>query len=1236
MPTTHESGSPGTRLGRAAALSKYGETRNRWALIVGISKYQDPTLELKYADRDANELYALLQTPSAGEFKPQQMLKLINDEATAARLRRALGGFLLEVGRDDLMLVYFACHGSPDPRRPAGSLYLLTYDTDPNEIAGTAVRMDEVQVALREHLSAERVVVIVDACHSAAIGAGTRGPRESAALLNTYLAKMSESRGGIALLTSAEASEASLEDERWGGGHGVFTHFLLEGLKGAADGHSQPRDGIVTVGELFDFVRDKVSEETKSQHPAIGPSSFDRNMPLAITGGEDARTQYELASDLFALAARLDDAGRFEAAARHFAEASQRSRSVGVPLPDADLQKAKSLLAAGEAKAAILSLETLANAPDAPADTWLLLGMARAESHNTSAAREALERFLKLAPDSLDAAWIRDYIRALQEGVGGVRRALIIGINHYPKLPHTELTGCVNDANRMRDVLVGRLGFHPDNVRLMTDDEATGNAIRKALAMLEAESGPADTLVMHFSGHSVPEPGASGAHQVPKASPEQREQETFLITSEVESQANGLHGGVSARELHDLLNAIPARQKFVILDTHANTAFTTLAERGANYSLLLAAYPGKLAYEHTFEYQGVQAPGGLLTGAVLSVLGLADPTHLDYGTLLDETIREIQRLAFDQVPMFVGNRDQLVMSAEDVHLNLWQLSQRYHFHSDLSPALAQRQADLLGRLAVPFPSAWAAVGRAYLSANALPAACEALGRALSEYGDSDARTTLALSEVLFSGQQYAEARRYVTVWSQADEDPADGSALVTTLRQLESGSCHALLIGISRYASEEVPPLNGPANDVKAFRAAIVEQLRCPEENVTMLLDEKATRSAILENFRVLAARAQQEPAMFLFAGYGSLDADAAPTLVPYDGRTEGIFDIPVSELASVAPARDTNLLAVLDCGCTRSSAKDTPRSRYLATDVRSQPGGRQSTGVSRLSQVAQDVGRMADKPVLRTVDAPGLRVGATTIFPGSFRSAFQTDAPLLEGPIKRDAKRGKGGGYLSQALAAALRVKDGLTPSYHAWIERVEQELKQEPVMTSKHPDEPVLANHTLRAVARAAFRRIEHRPFSRLVSLLQNHIARTSLRPEPYLDLGLAFYALGEWNKALQRLRTAVNLYDDPSVFEQESKIDSAVSEHQRQARYHFARVLYEQKKELGKAVEELRKARDQEPEDARVHYYLGQAMRALIERESLAEARKALQTYLDKGAPLGHRDEVRRFVVASKTPG
>lgn len=273
---------PASRKVELLAVELYSEYRtcDRWAIIVGISRYAHASLNLQYADRDAEALYNLLLTPTGGGFKAEQICKLTNEAATTGNITRALRSFLKKPARDDLVLIYFACHGAPDVDRP-GNVYLLTHDTDPQDIAGTALPMREIDLSLRENLHSEKVIVLADTCHSAAIGGGIgrRSITDDATLMNRYLQELSRSRGGIALLTSAEANEVSFEDAKWDR-HGVFTYYLLKGMRGEAD---RDGDDVVTVGELFEYVRDNVKRATDNrQHPAIGTNPFDRTMPIAI------------------------------------------------------------------------------------------------------------------------------------------------------------------------------------------------------------------------------------------------------------------------------------------------------------------------------------------------------------------------------------------------------------------------------------------------------------------------------------------------------------------------------------------------------------------------------------------------------------------------------------------------------------------------------------------------------------------------------------------------------------------------------------------------------------------------------------------------------------------------------------------------------------------------------------------------------------------------------------------
>lgn len=260
----------------------------RLALIVGVSHYADPSIDLAFAAQDAKALYQMLTNPALGPaaFQPEDVRLLLDRQATVNAINSGLRQFLRRARENDFVLFYFAGHGAPDPNR-LQDLYLLAHDTSVKDIAGTGLLMTQVREAIAE-LTARDVLILTDACHSAGIAApeGRRGS-ESNPINQAFLDKMLHASGGLAILTASEAAQLSQEDVRWGH-HGVFTYFLLKGLAGDADTNG---DHIVTLGELMEYVRRNVSRATHDEQiPAIGPTSFDRGLPLVIVGPAGSRS----------------------------------------------------------------------------------------------------------------------------------------------------------------------------------------------------------------------------------------------------------------------------------------------------------------------------------------------------------------------------------------------------------------------------------------------------------------------------------------------------------------------------------------------------------------------------------------------------------------------------------------------------------------------------------------------------------------------------------------------------------------------------------------------------------------------------------------------------------------------------------------------------------------------------------------------------------------------------------
>jgi Uncharacterized protein containing caspase domain len=215
---------------------------------------------LDFADLDARSVFQLLQRPETGGFAPENMMLLNNENATLARIREALTNFISRAAEDDLLLIFFAGHGAPDPFAPQ-NLYLVAYDTDVNSMPETALAMSDLRSYIDHNVKSKRLVLLLDACHSA--GLSNEGTRDVANnLANLYLEKLLYQEEGRAFMCSSDINEPSRESRQWGNGHGVFTYYLLDGLKGNADSN---HDRLVSVGELFRYVRQRVRMATNQQ-----------------------------------------------------------------------------------------------------------------------------------------------------------------------------------------------------------------------------------------------------------------------------------------------------------------------------------------------------------------------------------------------------------------------------------------------------------------------------------------------------------------------------------------------------------------------------------------------------------------------------------------------------------------------------------------------------------------------------------------------------------------------------------------------------------------------------------------------------------------------------------------------------------------------------------------------------------------------------------------------------------
>src|ERR1051325_970253 len=265
----------------AAPPISYQFGGRRYALIVGVSRYkfhEGGLNDLEYADADSQSIANFLKTRAG--FKDSDISYLENENATVENVRAAVDLFLDRARENDLVFLFIASHGTQDPFDPK-NLYLVLHDSKVTNMSRTALNMSELQTLFSTRLRAKRMVILIDACHSGGVdsapASGARQlERNENNTFNVYAEKLFSGEGR-ALLTSSDVNEISQEGKKWGGGHGVFTWAILEGLSGVADVN---RDKVVTTGELFDFVSQKVREQTNGRQSPRALAGTNRDFPL--------------------------------------------------------------------------------------------------------------------------------------------------------------------------------------------------------------------------------------------------------------------------------------------------------------------------------------------------------------------------------------------------------------------------------------------------------------------------------------------------------------------------------------------------------------------------------------------------------------------------------------------------------------------------------------------------------------------------------------------------------------------------------------------------------------------------------------------------------------------------------------------------------------------------------------------------------------------------------------------
>lgn len=245
---------------------------NTYALVIGISGYQDASIpKLNYADKDAHLFAQWLQSKAGGSVPSYNIKLLTNQDASIAAVYSALDWLKQKTTANDTVFIYFSGHGDIETKDSISKGYLLAWNSPPNNYRNNAISVTDLNNTANTLTIGNKanVIIITDACHSGKMaGDFYKGRALTAANLRLVL-------NNQVRMASCRTDEQAAEGPNWGGGRGVFSYYLLMGLNGKAG-----KNGSIKLRDLQSFLdsaftTDKFLKlDNHQQHPVSDGSSI--------------------------------------------------------------------------------------------------------------------------------------------------------------------------------------------------------------------------------------------------------------------------------------------------------------------------------------------------------------------------------------------------------------------------------------------------------------------------------------------------------------------------------------------------------------------------------------------------------------------------------------------------------------------------------------------------------------------------------------------------------------------------------------------------------------------------------------------------------------------------------------------------------------------------------------------------------------------------------------------------
>ena len=225
--------------------------RDKWAVVIGLSKYQDSTIEpVKYTTANIAALSRTLKDPNAGRFALDHVATLYDTKATQAHIEDVMSeSWLMKKALPQDFILIYICGRAIFSDKDA---VLYAFDTPKNAPNNTGISLNSLLSELHRRTQCKNILCLFDLVPAS---------NESSSQTIQLWPKMAND-AKVAVLAANLAGEPSYQSGFTG--TSLFTNYLVEGM--------QAGGGFITLDAIAQFIQQNAQTEArnqlhKDQHP---------------------------------------------------------------------------------------------------------------------------------------------------------------------------------------------------------------------------------------------------------------------------------------------------------------------------------------------------------------------------------------------------------------------------------------------------------------------------------------------------------------------------------------------------------------------------------------------------------------------------------------------------------------------------------------------------------------------------------------------------------------------------------------------------------------------------------------------------------------------------------------------------------------------------------------------------------------------------------------------------------